>query len=371
MDPQIAIIDNGVSALTIPDLCFDMRYDACKGIVPNHEPVSPYSHGSICAAIIRKYAPFAKLGSIRVLAENGRGELSALLCALEWCATSGVQIIHLSAGSVQASDIPALRQTVDKAVSLGCTIVSACKNGRNVSFPASFSNVIGVRADPDLTGCEYHANTSPGNWINFSAGSNHELRLAEGFPLYSTPAANSFAAPVITAQLIRIHPRLQPYSIQQAFTDLNSQLGSNQISPLFGPCDAHIFKDVSSIGNRCVLLFLGKSETMLMQGIATNFVHDNFFPLMFSTYREDCGECCWWIKPAMVQDECQRMAEFCGADVILALVGEGESDIPADVYVKGAAWSSAEQSRHDRLYLSSTNSNIERLYNKILAFLEK
>ncbi len=151
MELCIAVIDDGVSAVTVPDLCFDLEVSESNDLTKSLKTIHPHSHGSICAAIIRKYAPQARIGSIRVLKETGRGSLNALLLALKWCGGHGVKVIHLSAGSVQAVDVLPLRDAINEVNEKGCVVVAACKNGRNVSFPASFDNVIGVKADERLS----------------------------------------------------------------------------------------------------------------------------------------------------------------------------------------------------------------------------
>ena len=154
MKNVIAVIDDGISEITIPNLEFRKKVYR-KKIVDDDTVIDDFSHGSICASIIKKYAPNARFGSIRILNKTGRGSIKKLIEAIKWCIKNAVKIIHLSIGTTQACDIPGLYNIVNEATEKGCIFIAACKNYSNVSFPASFRNVIGVRADETLTGMEY------------------------------------------------------------------------------------------------------------------------------------------------------------------------------------------------------------------------
>lgn len=144
----IAIIDDGVHAPTPNNLIFSLAVDEHGGIAPHTGYTDVLSHGSICAAIVRKYAPDVRIGSIKILDSTTRkGDCANLVTAIYWCIEHHITIIHLSLGTVAAYDYPPLLNAVNAAYQHGIIIVSACKNGSPSSYPASFSNAIGVQCD--------------------------------------------------------------------------------------------------------------------------------------------------------------------------------------------------------------------------------
>lgn len=199
----IAIVDDGVSADSTPNLLFSLQVDA-HGLIRTFKGyVDPLGHGNICSAIIQKYCPHAQIGSIKILDTNTKkGDCFKLEKAISWCINNKIKIIHLSLGTVSASDYSSLLKIINKAYENGIIIISACKNGSNYSYPASFSNVIGVKCDSLLQGDTYYAITSNRYGIDFSSSASHELKELQSTPYQGvTPVCNSYAAPVITAKI--------------------------------------------------------------------------------------------------------------------------------------------------------------------------
>lgn len=63
----IAIIDDGVSTASTPNLLFSLHVNA-HGLIRTFKGyIDPLSHGNICSAIIQKYSPYAQIGSIKIL----------------------------------------------------------------------------------------------------------------------------------------------------------------------------------------------------------------------------------------------------------------------------------------------------------------
>lgn len=198
----IAVIDDGISDVTIPDLQFDIIYSPERGFIKNNRPADPFSHGSICAAIIAKYAPNAKIGSIKILDElTLAGKCSHFIKAILWCVEHKIRIIHLSIGTVDPGDFQRLMKVSHYAWANDIIIIAAGKNDDSFTLPASCSNVIGVVACRKYTEDQYAIALAPNRGINFVASSRHKIRLTEEAEDYIPQYANSFAAPVITAHV--------------------------------------------------------------------------------------------------------------------------------------------------------------------------
>ncbi|MDR2572248.1 MAG: S8 family serine peptidase [Oscillospiraceae bacterium] len=323
---KVAIIDDGVSQQVIHDLCFDLYFNG--SLQNNKDDISPYSHGSICAAIIKKYMPDSKIGSIRILdGETMRGNVLALTNAISWCAEQKIRIIHLSIGSVENQDIIPLFEAIEKADE--SIVIAACKNVRNVTFPASFPNVIGVRTDEGLSSGRYKLSPYPNGGIEFSASSCHNIVLSNGLPEYKTPICNSFAAPLITAEVYRFLTSYPNSSLSEVKAYLYHRLdkifldNKNIISQ---------YEDVAFEETYPVVLFKGDLTHDFTCDIAKRFLQDGYLPLLFSTKSMEKG----FIlldKPNQLESACHGMAEFCGADLILAVVCDNIYDVFADIII--------------------------------------
>lgn len=204
---KIAIIDDGVY-----DDFFNTRMEEKIEIthtlnLMNQKDLPPQNpnHGSICAGIIKKYAPNASIVSIKILNNDGRGECKQLLKSIQWCMDNGIKVINLSLGTVHYEDRHELRKIVNKAVKKGMIIVSACSNEGIITYPSYLSNIIGVKADNEgyLNEGEYIYNIYPNDGIEITAVSIHKLSLKDGTDYY-TQLCNSYATPFITAKVYSI-----------------------------------------------------------------------------------------------------------------------------------------------------------------------
>jgi serine protease AprX len=161
----VAIVDSGIS----PTVDFLGRisafYDFTRGGIAT-TPVDPYGHGTHVAGIIgssgvssadgqyRGIGPKARLIGLRVLDEQGRGETSQVIKAIEFAIAQknvlGIHVINLSLGhpiyEPAASD-PLVR-AVERAVADGIVVVASAGN-------FGYNRVVGS------TG--YAGITSPGN----------------------------------------------------------------------------------------------------------------------------------------------------------------------------------------------------------------
>lgn len=313
----IAILDDGVSKTVIEDLLFDYEIKSCGGLVMNKQKVNSDSHGSICASIIRKYAPEAKIGSIRILNSKGRGSIKALLAALRWCAGHRIKIVNLSAGTDRMCDILPLIHAVESFRSRGGILVAACKNGKNVGFPASLNGVIGVRAGNGLKDDEYICDEQPGG-IDYIASGEHYLSIM-GIE-ETTIASNSYAAPVISAHLYKALNENKPMpktNIKTADKQIN---GADYMRGALAEL-AGIALPESEV--RPVIACLGKKSSELAYKLAHRFLSDGYLPLVCSCKAEECySENLRIDSTRDLDDRLQRLAVYCDADLIIAALGE-------------------------------------------------
>lgn len=171
---SIAIVDDGVNEglYNTGSLKYNIEITPELNIVERSE-YNRYlpSHGTTCAAIIKKYSPGAVIGSIKVLNDSGRAVRDQLIAALLWCADNAVRLVSVSLGTIDFRDYEAVRKAVNYAAPKGVIIVSACNNKTVFTYPASLSNVIGVKCDIEnnLKEGQYRYNYYPLDGIDITA----------------------------------------------------------------------------------------------------------------------------------------------------------------------------------------------------------
>ncbi len=218
--PHIAVIDDGVNENYYGTGEVDNNLEISpQGILFEREGYDRYilSHGTTCAAIIKKYSPDSSVSSIKILnAHSFQGTKAQLIRALSWCGDNGIKIINISLGTIDYKDFEEIRKTVDYVSEKGSVIIAACNNRNLFTCPASLDNVIGVRCDKKqiLKGREFVCNTGPIDGIEITACSAHSLTDFGGNSRV-TGNSNSFAAPVITSWVYDILSGKKNYCVKE------------------------------------------------------------------------------------------------------------------------------------------------------------
>ena len=147
-EDRVAIIDNGINK----DLICREKMQSKIVIDDNNRciedkdkiQITDFQHGTICALIVEKYNSHCILNSVRILDKNGKGGIEKIEPALEWCYQNNIKIVNLSFGTTNFNECEKLKKLVNKYACSGMIIVAATANSGFVSYPACFTNVIGV-----------------------------------------------------------------------------------------------------------------------------------------------------------------------------------------------------------------------------------
>ena len=201
----IALLDDGIDLRRCPDIRLreDLSVQPDGTIRPRRaEEIIRTSHGTTCAQIIHSYAPEAEFCSLAIfLQPKLRTSPTQLLAALDWCLEKKIPLVHMSAGTTQLCDQEPIRRQIAKMIQQGQTIVAARSNdaGR-YTVPACCGGVLGVAADPELTGDQFYVLDAIPDDVQIFASSRHDLST---YPLgkAETVVSNSYAAPTITAKV--------------------------------------------------------------------------------------------------------------------------------------------------------------------------
>lgn len=194
---RVAIIDNGINEIFIKNgleksIAID-KNGICIADTKNKSQ-HQFQHGTNCAMILQKYCSDCHLVSIRILDENGRGAIKSIYPALEWCYNNQISLVNLSLGTVDFRDCAKLKVLINKYAVKGMIIIAATANSGFVSYPAGFTNVIGVATtDNPLNYSKDYMQMG----IDAVVPSEHMVKLFN--EEIKTSLSNSYAAPYVCA----------------------------------------------------------------------------------------------------------------------------------------------------------------------------
>lgn len=217
---NVAIIDDGIGAEVYKGL--DVKYSI--EITPELEIKSidenvlmKRTHGTTCASIVRKYCNEVIFTSIKVLnSKSHKGQINQVIKAIEWCMKNNIRVVNLSIGTINYKDFMLLKHVINKAYEKNLIMVAACDNKNVFTYPASCSNVIGVKSGEfyQLNEGEYIFNLYPLDGIQVTACSQHKL-IKYNSQLDFTYKCNSYAAPMITAKVCNIISKFPEATLEQ------------------------------------------------------------------------------------------------------------------------------------------------------------
>lgn len=193
----VAVLDTGAD-LNHPDLKANLvgGYDA---IAKSNTPKDLNGHGTHVAGVIAAVtnnrqgvagvAPGAKIMPIKVLGENGGGDLSSIADGIQWAVDHGALVINMSLGGPIES--PTWAEAVKYAAKKNVVVVAAMGNERDQgnpkNQPAATPGVIAVGAtDPQDKITSF---SSFGEWISVAAPG---YAIKSTFPTYACETSRAF-----------------------------------------------------------------------------------------------------------------------------------------------------------------------------------
>lgn len=250
---RVAIIDDGIG-IGLYDIgnvaqSIEITLDITVQDTDKYEQFNN-SHGTVCAAIVKKYYSEAIFTSVKVLSDKRKGKKEQLVKAIQWCMDNGIQVANLSLGTIDYRDFELIKDVINKAYNKGLIIVAACSNKDIFTYPAACNNVIGVKCShtSDLREGEYIFNLYPLDGIEVTACSEHML-LKNGNESKLTRMCNSYAAPMITADVCKIiykYPNITLEGIKQ-------KLYKSSINYLDNTVRVNNYKNIDWISNAGIL----------------------------------------------------------------------------------------------------------------------
>lgn len=170
-------------------------------------------HGTHVAGIVNLVAPAAQIMPLRVLDSDGRGNDYVLAEAVQFAVQNGADVINLSLGMAEQSEL--MEEVIASATAVGVLVTAAAGNldSSSEQYPASNPQVMAVTAVGPTAAKSYFANY--GEWVDIAVPGES---ITSTFPVdgYAQWSGTSMATPFIAGQaaLIRsVNPALPPADI--------------------------------------------------------------------------------------------------------------------------------------------------------------
>ena len=215
---KVAVIDSGVelshswlSGLALADDLAVIDNGLQLEIQPGGG-IDVYGHGTGVAAIIRRLAPEATLGSFRVLGARLGSKTAIIREGVRLALDHGYRVLNCSFGCGLEQHIIQYKQWIDEAYLKGVHVVAACNNFdfTKPEWPGYFPSVVTVNfAKAESEESFYYR---PGHLVEFAArGDDIEVAWKDGVTKQAT--GSSYAAPHVAgllARLLSVYPDLPP-----------------------------------------------------------------------------------------------------------------------------------------------------------------
>lgn len=226
----IAVLDTGID-LAHPAFAGRLRsgYDM---VADDNAPQDEgdglgWGHGTHISGIIAQVSPQSQLLPVRVLDTNGRGNIFTLAYAIEWAAQQGADVINLSLGAENDSQV--LQDTIANVIAQGIIVVAAAGNLDSAApqYPASYPHVLsvtavdaaGVKADFASYGVDWVDLAAPGVGITSTMISS----LGSGYASWS---GTSMAAGFVSGAAALVRHRLPAASVAMIETHFTTHAGN-------------------------------------------------------------------------------------------------------------------------------------------------
>ncbi len=252
---KVAILDTGIASH--PDLTISGGVSFIPGSTSYNDL---HSHGTHCAGIVAAknnmvgvvgVAPAAKLYAVKVLGDNGSGQISWIIAGMEWCIRNGIKVASMSLGGTSAPFV-AYANAVKRCQDNGVVVVIASGNSYGSAFPwvcAPANSVIPgqANASPMAVGSVNSQSVIAGSSSRGARSNpwNHVSCVAPGVSINSTVLGNAYglksgtsmACPHVAglaALIIQRYPGISAANVIRRIATTCSNLGPAGYDTTFG-----------------------------------------------------------------------------------------------------------------------------------------
>lgn len=185
-------------------------------------------HGTACAGIILSLAPDVELHSVKVMGGNAKGSSDELVAGLEWAVEQKMDVVNISAGTMDRGSRSKLAEIADEAFYNGVIVVTAAHNQGMTAYPANLSSVLSVDYEfiKDALTFRYRL----GQPIELEANGVYVKAPSAGGGTREF-LGTSFACPhvsAVVARLVEMFPGLQPFEARSLLWNLRLENGAGE-----------------------------------------------------------------------------------------------------------------------------------------------
>jgi subtilisin family serine protease len=241
---KVAILDTGIDT-EHPDLAANIA-GGVNIINSRKHYKDDNGHGTHVAGIVAAIdndigvigvAPQSLLYGIKALDRNGKGWLSDIVAGLQWSIQNQVDVVNMSLGSADGNQT--LYEAVAAVNSAGIVqVASAGNEGRWVSYPAAYEEVIAVSAADESDNVPFWSNYGPE--IDLTAPGVAIISTYIG-STYTEFDGTSMSAPHVSgtvALILENQPGYSPAQINNVLTSTAEDLGLSDLLQGAGLVDA-------------------------------------------------------------------------------------------------------------------------------------
>ena len=196
---RIALIDNGIDKKLVD---YEEEIDFSQRDMERSVRDEKYNHGTVCAAIIAKYAPGSNIISLKAIETVGdRCSVQYIRRAILYCIENKIELISMSVGTRDAVSIANLYNIIREALKVNILVVASGSRNCKV-YPAAFCGVVYVDINDAVNSRDMssYIEDCPNGLKAYIASGTQEVLFKNG-ERFVTPNYSSFAVPVIASIL--------------------------------------------------------------------------------------------------------------------------------------------------------------------------
>jgi subtilisin family serine protease len=164
--PEVAIIDSGIdlsntsiNSRVTGGISFEYNAEN-KNIVTGSNYQDENGHGTACVSIIKKVSPMTSYFVVKILDSNARTNSKALINALRYLVNSDIRLINISITTIDDEYKNEIEEVCNLLYARGKILVASLDNRNKISYPAIFTEVIGVRGSHFSNPAQYWYNNN-------------------------------------------------------------------------------------------------------------------------------------------------------------------------------------------------------------------
>jgi len=164
-------------------------------IDPTDPQTAAFGHGTMVSGVVHLVAPGAFIMPLKAFQATGNGYTSDIIRAIYWAVLHNARVINMSFSAPQSSFAVGLALGYATGEGVICVAAAGNNSSSTPSYPAAYSNVIGVASTDNNDVLSTFSNF--GSWV-WLAAPGEGIVTTYPFGLYAAGWGTSFSAPFVS-----------------------------------------------------------------------------------------------------------------------------------------------------------------------------